>query len=96
MSIIALAIADWIRFSEGCRDNAERFQIDDPLAERLTGQLRTAAAEQDIGKTVQAIMSEQTIFGDLAVRYPNLVQQVISKYRQLSTLLVRARAEAFG
>jgi len=41
-------------------------------------------------------MSEQTIFGDLAVRYPNLVQQVISKYRQLNTLLVRAHAEAFG
>jgi fructuronate reductase len=95
VSIIALAIAGWIRFLEGCRDNGERFQIDDPVADHLTSLLLAVAAKQDAGKTVMAIMSEQSVFGDVAVRFPELVQQVVNEYRQLSKLGVRARVEAF-
>lgn len=86
VSIIALAIAGWIRYLEGQRDNGEHYTIDDPLAESLASVINSAASDAE---KVTGILAQTSVFADLLTRQPKFTQQVLVAYQQLVTKGVR-------
>lgn len=63
--LIALGLAAWIRYLAGRTESAERYSIDDPLADALTAAIN--AADADPQRMVAAVFAIESIFGaDLA------------------------------
>lgn len=74
--ILALAVAGWIRYLVGKREDGERFTVDDPLAAVLK---RSMTADDP----VRAVMGVTSVFGDLADSHPDFVTKVSDFYQQL-------------
>lgn len=81
-TLLALAVAGWIRYLQGHRDNGDIIEVDDPLAERL--QQTWAQSPR-----VDAIFEISEVFGDLKLRYPQFVEQVAQALQQLAAHGVR-------
>ena len=79
-TVLAMAIAGWVKFLGGQRDNCEAFTVDDPLAEDLQSLLVSTG---DDNAAVRCVMSEVRVFGDLVSQCPALVAQVEGLYLQL-------------
>ena len=77
-AILALAVAGWIRYLQGCRDDGERFEVDDPMNETL----RAAAAQDDPCAGVMAITP---VFGDMASTCEPFVLAVTDCYRRMTS-----------
>ncbi len=75
--LLALAVAGWIRYLGGRRDNGECFAIDDPLANDLC---KLAAESSAVG----SVCAVAAVFGDLGQRYPAFVGAVEALYRQMT------------
>jgi fructuronate reductase len=82
--IFALALAGWLRYLEGCRDNGEVYKVDDPLYES------TLKASVEAGASVAELLKIQAVFGDLAAENPGFVQQVEECYRRIASAGVAA------
>ncbi|BFM18111.1 mannitol dehydrogenase family protein [Maricurvus nonylphenolicus] len=80
ISILALALAGWIRYLQGQRDNGETYTIIDPAADQLTAMtLRVSGSAQ----LVPNVLAVESIFSGLDKELPDLVAQVIDWHKQL-------------
>lgn len=75
-NLIALAVAGWIHYLGGRRDNGDTFEVDDPLVDELRA--ATAAGTNPAG-----IFTVEAVFGDLARSCPAFVRRVEVLYRRL-------------
>lgn len=92
-NVLALAVAAWIRYQEGQRDNGEQFTVDDPLAGILSAAL-SEGLSQGVAPPV-TVMGVATVFGDLANKNAGFVQQVSDSYQQLATQGVAQTVAAY-
>lgn len=82
VSILALALAGWIRYLQGQRDNGETYSIIDPAADQLAAMtLRSSGSAQ----LVADVLAVESIFAGLDKEFPDLVAQVIYWHKQLIT-----------
>ncbi|MYM62801.1 mannitol dehydrogenase family protein [Pseudomaricurvus sp. HS19] len=79
-TLLALAIAGWVKFLGGQRDNRETFVVDDPLAVDLQARLEVTGGNVALVRTV---MEQRQVFGDLAAQDPALLEQVTAFYTRL-------------
>ncbi len=79
--VLALAVAGWIRYQEGRRDNGETFRVDDPLADSLSDRLQQA--ERAGTDKPAAVLAENAVFGDLAATHPDFASAVGDYYQRL-------------
>lgn len=79
--VLALAVAGWIKYLHGQRDNGDTFVIDDPMAEMLQAALDLANSEKT--SPVLAIVSIKAIFGDLLQQQPDFVERVSNYFTLL-------------
>lgn len=84
--ILALAVAGWIHYLEGRRDNGEAFDVDDPLAKSL----RLAVQDK---KPCQAVMEISSIFGDMLFTQEHFVAAVSQCYQQIKSQGVKATVQ---
>lgn len=78
-TILALAVAGWIRYLDGRRDDGTRFTVDDPLATTLVESLHGGTSPGPL-----AVMNVRSVFGKLATAYPDFARQVSIYYFQLA------------
>ncbi len=84
--ILALAVAGWIRYLEGRRDNGEEFELDDPLAKTL----RIAIADKN---PCRAVMEINSIFGDMLFTQEHFSASVSQYFQQLKSQGVAATVQ---
>ncbi|TGD71737.1 mannitol dehydrogenase family protein [Mangrovimicrobium sediminis] len=75
--ILALAVAGWIRYLQGRRDDGHPFEVDDPLRE----QLQAAITGSD--HPCRAAMAVSAVFGDLPRRQPDFLHAVEQNYNRI-------------
>lgn len=81
-ALLALAIAGWIRFLQGRRDNNETFEIIDPLSGKLVEITRQHSESQDL---VKNILSIEQVFGNLITMAPDFTNQISDFHKQIET-----------
>ena len=75
--LTALAVAGWIRYLQGCRDNGETYQVDDPALPTL----QSALAADD---PVAAVLGIRAVFGERLPADPDFCANVRRFHGQIT------------
>jgi len=89
INILALAIAGWFRYLHLVRDSGERFNISDPLGERLVA----LAASNERTSMVSRLLGVKEVFADLGQSSPRLLEAIEHWHQCIEHEGVRATLE---
>ncbi len=82
VSLLALAIAGWIRYLQGHRDSNEVYEIIDPLSDKLVGIARQYTESEDLVKNIVAV---EQVFAGVSDQVSDLSRQMSDFHKQLET-----------
>jgi fructuronate reductase len=80
ISLLVLAIAGWIRYLQGHRDNNETYEIIDPLSDKLVAIARQHTESLDLVKNILAV---EQVFGGLNDQVSDLAAQMSDFHKQI-------------
>ncbi|MFM2486425.1 mannitol dehydrogenase family protein [Celerinatantimonas yamalensis] len=79
-NLLALTIAGWLRYSEGVDEQGRAFELQDPLADKISQYHHNIANRQDRVKPLLSL-----VFPHAISEHPQVQAQVTSYYQQLGT-----------
>lgn len=94
LKALPLALAGWIRWQDGEDDNGSRFEVDDPLADRIQAVLAAAGGNSD--DRVKAVLGMSEIFDPDISRDREFFQVVTRHYESLRTGSAAAAIAGFA